>query len=184
MPFSNQQKTTRSRFGFSFDRVYQDNSSPYIAYYPESNQDGIISLYGGGSFIVYGETFTIATTKTISKIRFYIKKLGAPVGDMIFGLWSTNGTIPVASLAESAAVDADSTLTTSLQVIELDLGTPYEASAGTYAVVCYFADGDASNCVQIGNDSTPSYAGGHAVASANAVAWSSSTAYDTIFYVL
>lgn len=160
----------------------------YIAYYPESNWSGDATLYGGGTYVDFGNTFTLASFAVIHGVKFYVKKTGAPTGEMIAGLWSTTGAagqqVPLASLAESAAYDPDTILTTTSQIIDFRFQTPYSASAGVYAVALYFADGDASNLVNIGGDATsPTFTGGHRVGSADNINWVYSTGVDCIFYI-
>lgn len=191
MQFTNQ---TTTRFGFQPQfRQRETQLTPiWIDYYPESNWSSTGGALDATNYIAYGQTFTTTTTTTPRYIKFYLSITGAPTGEMSFGLWSTTGAagseVPLASLAESDIYDPAApingvTLSGTPQLVTIPLLNPVAISAGTYAVICYFGEGDGSNFVLVGNDNSSPTHSGHRVGSLNVVTWTTSSSVDVIFYV-
>jgi hypothetical protein len=150
----------------SLDAVIYNNVTPTtLTSYSESNYDTDIQLYSGGNTLI-GHTFTTgASPGTLSALRFYIRKVGSPTGNVVAHLYATSGGAPTGSpLASSENVDITGIGTTyALEVFPILQASQagYALSATTtYAWVLEFTGGDASNRLEVGVDnSTPGHSG-------------------------
>ena len=155
--------------------------------YSETNQNGARELYSGLVTKV-GQSFT-SQGGDIQSVKFYLKKIGAPTGNMVATLYAHTGTYgstgkPTGSiLATTRAVDV-STLTTSYQLLQLEFNSVYALTAGSYYFVCLeYSGGNASNYVEMGmvGGGSQSHSGNSAYYSG--ASWSDYSDQDGCFYV-
>ena len=112
----------------------------------QATTDSYFNMYEG-SIILVGQ-FLHIKERTVSSIQFYLKKTGSPTGDIIFYMRPTDE-----SWLETKVLGDASTLTTSGVWYEATLDTP-RAVDEDVTIYCYFPDGDSSNYVQVGYNST------------------------------
>lgn len=162
-------------------------ADPVIDFYSESNRNSEQDIRP--TVDSHGQAITLAAAENIRSAIFQLGKgLGSPTGNAIVRLYATTGTVGVdakptgAALASTATFDV-STLTTSFQLVEFVFATPYSASAGGIAVVIEYTNGDASNYITFGIDtSSPSHAGNWFTGTPGT--WTGQSTIDSIFYLL
>jgi hypothetical protein len=157
--------------------------------YASSNQTTDSFMYSG-YVLERGQTFT-GNGESITKVSFYIKKVGSPTGTMsavIYahtGTWGTSGLPTGAALGTSATVDVATGLTTSYQIVTFTFSSPVATVNGTrYVTTLQFTStsSDASNDISIGVDGTPEDEGNGVYYNIATSAWLTSI-YDRIYYV-
>ena len=154
--------------------------------YPSSNQNDVSPIHAG-TYTEEGESFT-GDGGAIGKATFFLKKFGAPTGNVYAvlyahtGTFHTNGTPTGAALATSNAVDV-STLTTSFALQDFTFASPYTTTPGThYFVTVQYTGGDGSNYLVVGvNTGTPAPSGNFAKYIPSS--WTSATNIAVCFYV-
>lgn len=162
--------------------------------YSESNQDSNYFLgqdfIGPNKVISAAQSFTCPSTIPLYSAKFYLKKTGLPTGNAVAKLYNITGTSGVNATPTGAAIATSdnldvSTLTGSKALVQL-LFTGANAialSASTnYAIAFEYSNGDASNYVEVGTDtSSPTHAGNNSFF--YTIAWADDASTDTIFYV-
>lgn len=161
-----------------------------IASNSESTQDTTTNIFSG-SIIAIGQSFQPATTCQLESVSFYIKKGGAPTGNVTVTLYLATGTLGTTSkptgtvFATSNAVDI-STLTTSFALVNFTFTgvNRYTLTAGTnYVVVLNYSGGGGGDYLSVGLDSSSPSASGNESYSANLATWTSVAGSDLCFYV-
>lgn len=158
--------------------------------YPESNQDYVLDAYAGSTRL-YGQSFLNVNATYLKSCKFYIKKNGTPTGNIFAYIYASTGTLGTtskptgASLATSDSIDI-STLTGSLQLITFKFSgvNQIQLSANTnYILVIGSNNGDGTNNLEIGFDSSsPSY-NGNVSSSSDGTNWTATSVIDMIFYI-
>lgn len=154
--------------------------------YSESNQNTYARLNSSNSEGA-GEAFTLAESKIISKVKFYLKKTGSASGTGYAKLYAATGTVgssglPTGSALATASVSA-SAVGTDFELVELTFSSPYVAAAGDYFIAFEYASGDSSNYLDFGVDTTsPTYSGNFAYKPTGG-SWTASSSNDAIFYL-
>lgn len=168
--------------------VSSDTTPSLIDSYSEANQAIDLYLNSTGDQQL-GQSFTLASDIVITSLKWYLKKVGTPPGNMVAKLYAATGTvgstaIPTGSiLATSDTIVAD-TLTTSYVLIEFTFSTPYSASAGDYCILVEYSSGDGSNSVIVGDDSTsPTHAGNMFYTATPGSGWGAAGTHDLCFYL-
>jgi len=166
------------------------SASVVIDSYSEINYGASLPMYNGTS-VYRGQAFT-ANYQQLDLCKFYLKKTGAPTGNVTASIYLMSGTygttgIPTGSaLATSNAVDI-STITTDFSLITfLFTGVNKITLLGynAYVVVVNYAGGDGStNYLEVGIDSSSPTHGGTSVRSTDGSSWNYSTGTTLIFYV-
>jgi len=135
--------------------------------YSESNQDSDLTL-SAGAIVGASQSFSGDGTDLHSAV-FYLKKLGAPTGNVTCKLYAHSGTfgtdsIPTGAALATAPVLDISTLTTTYALTTFTFGTTYTMVSGTkYCIALEYSGGDASNNVKVGVDvSAPTHGGNDA----------------------
>lgn len=153
-------------------------------YYSQTNQSAWGTVYTGLATGV-AQSFT-GDGHALDLIKFWLKKVGAPTGNMTAKLHAHSGTfgtssVPGAVIATSVAVPT-SVLTTNPAIVTFSFTTHPVLTAGTKYVVSFnYAGGNGANYVAIGTDNTsPSHAGNYSHFTAS---WAAFPTYDTCFYV-
>jgi len=159
--------------------------------YSESNQDSLYDLRTNNNIDKVGQCFTNENSLILDSCKFYLKKSGNPIGDMvakfyeITGTYGTNGKPTGSALATSAPISA-STLTTSFQLITFlftGLNRINLNSSTYYVIVLEPVDLGDTNFIQIGIDqTTPSHSGNTALHNPFP-AWNVTNSTDVIFYI-
>ena len=165
--------------------------------YAEGNQDGVQSLDSTAVRTAFGQGFDslFGSAQTISAVRFYLRKVGTPPGNMTAGIWTQTGgkTTPVTGgsrptgVAEyvSGTILATS-LTTTFALVTFVFQPQVNIIAGDdFCIGLRYSDAgsDASNRVQIGIDTSAPTAlgdGWSGVEAANTT-WSSAQSQDAIY---
>ena len=164
-----------------------NGSSLFGASWSGSSQDVCFYVYLAPILTTIGQSFD-AIAGTLDSCKFYLKKTGSPTGNAVAklyahtGSYGTSGTPTGSVLATSDNLDV-STLTTSYVLTTLTFtgANKYLLVAGTkYFIVFEYTDGDGSNTVSVGNDTSASSHGGNAAI--YTTTWASS-ANDICFYV-
>ena len=164
------------------------NMAVLIDSYSETNQDISTNLRNGSTRAV-GQVFTIVGSYTLTSCKFYLQKLGSPTGNVTAYLYAATGTVGTdavgtgSPIATSSAIDI-TTISTSVALVTFTFTNPYDMVNGTsYAIVCEFLGGDASNALIIYYDnSSPTHAGNKALINASS-AWFASATQDSCFYI-
>ena len=171
-------------------------SSLDIDSYAEANRDNHISIKAlhpsaGAVVSALGQSFTGDGNK-LGYVKFHIKKVGSPVGELTARVYTLSGTFGTSSVPVGAALASSSPM-----AIE-DIG------AGDFELVTFTFDGsftvangsqrciicevssvtlfDTSNYIQIGVDASSPTHGGNSIYYWNS-GWVDEDAWDTIFYV-
>lgn len=147
-----------------------------------------------GDYSAMGQCFTMgASNKKICKAKFYLQKIGSPVGHLkaalyaVTGSCGTNGRPTGDPLALSDSVTMESVGTDYVLVEFIFTGDEkYEMQASTtYCIECLVSDAtllDLDNCINVGiADEEPTHNGnwsGYIESS-----WNFTDGTDTIFYV-
>lgn len=162
-------------------------SATIVDSYSEINQDSGLNLFSG-SIIRCGQSFTPSFSGTMDSTKFYLKKTGNPVGDVVSRIYvmptalgGDNDVPMLTPLVSSGKVNA-STLSTSYQLITFNYinGEIPLVKGLNYVVSVEVTDGDASNFITVGYDaSTPTHVGNQVTYTSS---WSA-VAVDTCFYV-
>jgi hypothetical protein len=164
-------------------KAFRSTPTPeLIDSYSETNQN--IGFY---NYNELGQAFTLASAKTLTSVKFYLKKDGSPTGNGVAKIYAATGTVGTNATATGSALATSgtfdmSTLTTSYQLIEFTF-SGYSASAGDYCVVLDFDSLDGSgNYVYAGTDnSSPSHSGN--LVRYVSGSWEGRSDNDTIFYL-
>mgnify|MGYP001559226513 CR=1 FL=1 len=155
--------------------------------YPESNQSTTSEVFGVRK---WGQSFHCTNEVVLNSVRFYIRKIGTPSGNVnayIYahtGTYGTDSNITGSPLAISDDIVASSLSTTlTLQSFTFSGANAITFSASTnYVAILSAPDAeDTSNYVMVGRDTTsPTHAG-------NAVyfiaSWVGDSSIDVCFYV-
>jgi len=172
--------------------------SVVIDSYPESN-------YSARSYIInvhpsvvadapsaWGQSFTGIAGYSLTQAKFYLQKIGNPVGNLVAQLYALTGTYgtdakptgPV--LAESDPV-ALAGISTSYGLVAFNFSIPYALANQNYAIVCVAKNAttlDWYNYVNIGRDETAQAHSGNAIWYSGTTGWNATDYWDVIFYVL
>lgn len=164
--------------------VYSGSGAITADSYSETNQSGNNAL--AGSSIEYGQSIT-GDGGVLSNVRFYLRKVGTPAGNMTVKLYAHSGTfgtssVPTgAALATSVAIPADD-LTTSYALTQFQFTDQYPLAGLTNYVIALAYTGTATDYVFVGTDTTtPTHAGNFS--SYNGTTWTANAAIDACFYV-
>jgi hypothetical protein len=158
--------------------------------YSETNQDAGLNLNSGGTTRC-GQSFTPSFGGKITNCQFYLKKTGAPVGNIQCFLYlsasqlGNNDDIPlIVPLAYSHFVDIATVVTTSYQLVTFDYtgNDQFNLIKGfTYVIAIQYIGGDVSNFLTVGYDNS---AGTHSGNQSTYVSSWVANAADTCFYVI
>lgn len=153
--------------------------------YDETNENGwfILGEYGK---IAVGSPFVVGGGSGYAhKVTLYLKKTGSPTGNANLILCTLNGSDrPQTTLATSDTVLDVSTLTTSYELFDFEfLGSnqPFLTGGTKYGWYIVYTNGDASNNLNVGSDSTNGYSL-TSYESTDLSSWSIAVG-DMIFYV-
>lgn len=156
--------------------------------YSETNKDTDWESYDGYREGL-GQAITLASGASITSVKFYLKKVGSPTGNVYAKLYASTGTVGTnatptgAALATSDAVDV-SGIGTSYALVEFTFSTPYVASAGDICLVLTTDGiGDASDKLLCGGDSVASTHAGNLFRSHDMSSWLGFADYDFCFYL-
>lgn len=165
-----------------------------ISSYSETNQDSSLSQSSANRQGV-GQAFTMpASSYVLTQAKFYLQiGTGSPTGNMTVRIYAVTGTVGVAAvptgsvLAESDAIDA-STLGAGFALVTFNFSGANQItlSASTnYAVVLWYPNGDGSNNINNGDDTSSQSSGGNFCQTTNSgVSWTSSGTIGMIYYVI
>lgn len=172
---------------FSWDGNYtiiNANSSPMDSY-NETNRNSSNSLYNGDATKV-GQSFT-GNGKTLEQVFFYVKKTGAPTGNIVAKIYAHSGTYGTTSLPTGVAIYTSenvsaTSVTSDYTLIGFRFTTTGILTLGThYVVTVEYSGGDSSNYITIGVDSSsPTHSGNWVLYIDGSWGYD---AKDTIFYV-
>jgi len=168
--------------------VSSDTTISTIDFYSEANQDSDSRIQGDDEnrFTETGQAITLTTQTIITSVKFYLKRVTAPTGNLYAMIYAATGTvgtnaIPTGSaLATSDAVDS-SGIGVVYALVTFTFSTPYLASAGDYCIVIN-GDNVLNQPIYVGRDSsTPTHEGnGNYKFQGSWYSWST---VDTCFYL-
>ena len=130
------------------------------------------------------QTFTASSTASIDKVKLRIKRVGNLSDNLLVSIRATDGSgVPTGADLTNQVSLALSSLKTEYEWKEINFTTYASLTASTkYSIIIKRSgSNDASNYVQISEDSGASYAGGNIYISANASTWSADTSKDIDF---
>jgi len=160
--------------------------------YSSTNQDDDYQLYTGATFGSVGQSFTVSDNYTLTSVDLYLAKLNSPTGNLTAKIYAHDGTygssgVPTGSiLATSDSVDistlsSDPTHTSTEFTFSGANQISLTASTYYFIVVTWAGDGNGSNKVYIGRDSSsPTHGGNSAYYIAS---WAPGASSDIIFTV-
>jgi hypothetical protein len=165
---------------------------PALDSYSESNRSGTVNLATPTTGIV-AQSFTPASSATLRSVKFYLKKaLGSPTGDAVSRIYAHSGTygtssVPTGSaLATSDGYDVSTIASADFELVTLTFSGPNQisVSGGTnYCVTIEYTNGDGSNLIQAGTDSSsPTHDGNESAY--NGSTWAANVGVDLVFYVI
>ncbi len=162
-----------------------DNSQTLVDSYAHANGDSDVSLNNTNTAV--GQCFT-GDGNDLKFVTLYLQKVLSPTGTIVAKLYDNSGTCgtngtPGTLRATSETIDV-STIPTSSTPIDFWFNNKnqYTLANGTdYVIVVEYTSGDASNYVNVRQDSsTPTHAGNKATYTGS---WAASVTEDLIFYV-
>lgn len=140
-----------------------------------------------------GQTFTPAISGNVSLGKAYLKRTGSPTGNVylkVYAITGSSGTTgkPTGSALATSLPVSVSTIGTSLGLISFTFSLPgLRIATGTnYALVLDLSGvtGDASNCLEWGQDTTsPTHTGNKFISTDNGASYTVSSSVDFCFYV-
>lgn len=152
--------------------------------YSESNQDGSSNLRTVSSAYKVAQTFTATTPFLLTSAKFYLKKVGSPVGNSYAKIYALSGGVPTGlPLATSNSFVVSSLSSVSLTLVTFTFSGVNQITlpAGSYAISFEPDDLVAGTNTQFGTDtSSPGHAGTEYIF--DNINWNAQTP-DTIFYV-
>lgn len=163
--------------------------------YSESNFDvatGDSRFYTSGGWKMLGQSFFNRTTIPLASCKFYVKKVGAPPGNVLAYLYAHSGTFgstgkPTGSaIAESDPVVISTGVTTGYQMIEFAFSGNNQVLLNEdtpYFVVLFYYQGDASNKIVSGGDGASPTHDGNVAGTTDGVSWTAYSGYDRCFSV-
>ena len=156
-----------------------NSSSNYSAHY-------VISAGSNSDGLGISQAVVLAASDLITKVSFYLYKVGSPSGNATVALYASVGAPgssgkPTGSALASATLDV-STLPSGIGAISLVqsiFGTPYAAAGGNYCVLLTYSGGDNSNFVGVGASSPSTDPGNMALY--NGSIWTASPSVDVVY---
>jgi hypothetical protein len=176
-------------FGTSGDTKFDtENSSDATTEdsYPDTNQDSTQQL-GNGTILGVGQSITGAGGK-LSRVRFELSKSGTPTGNAVAKLYTHSGTFGTSSIPTGTALATSenldvSTLSTTAALVDLEFEDEVTLTNTTkYVIALEYTNGDGSNYVLMGTDTSSPTHGGNA-STLTGTTWSPASGTDLIFYV-
>ena len=152
-----------------------------------SGNDLIFYIYTSTSKTIAGESFT-ATAGSLDSCVFYLKKAGTPTGNIVAKLYAHTGSFgttgtPTGSVLATSDNVSIASLTTSYALTTFTFTGAQKyllTNAVNYFITVEYTDGNASNSLTVGADSSaPTHAGNGAIYTTS---WAASAA-DVCFYV-
>lgn len=151
-----------------------------------STQNSDQAVYSG-SVIGVSQSFT-ATAFRMSSVKFYLKKVGSPTGNVTVELRTHSGTLGTSSIPTGVALAISNTLdittlTTSYQLIEFTFPWyfQYLFTATNFCVTVNYSGGDVSNCLNVGYNSSSGHGGNKATNTGGT--WTAQSGHDCYFAV-
>jgi len=153
--------------------------------YPESNVDGYTNMYTG-SVVGTGQSIAGLTGDT-TQLRFYLKKTGAPTGNIIVNLYQHSGTfgtssVPGTLIGQIGTIDSASLSTTAALVDMVQTNVRTLATGTNYIVTLEYSGGSASNYVMVGYDGSAPIAPGNYMTKTGST-WTADATKDMGHYV-
>ena len=172
-----------------FLEIYNVNTGTSTATdsYSESNQSGTEFMYKGAGFKGVAQSFSPSSNSRLAKATFYLRRTGSPDGYITARLYSHSGTygtssVPGNLIASSVPVLATS-VPTSLTLTDFIFPYPTRLDSGTnYVISVEYANGDSSNNIEVGEDTTSPTHGGNQSTLFNNL-WTQSSTIDVCFYI-
>lgn len=156
--------------------------------YVEANRDGGTNVYAG-AIIGAAQSF-VGNGEVLQRASFYLRKVGAPTGNITAKVYVHSGTygtssIPTGAALATSTVIAATALTTSDVLYHYDFLTTNSitlTNATNYIISLEYGGGDASNYIIVGYDaSTPGHGGNYSTLTG--AVWTADSAKDAIFYL-
>lgn len=154
----------------------------------EANRDGGTITYAG-SIIGAAQSF-VGDGKNLQRASFYLRKVGAPTGNITAKVYAHSGTYGTSSIPTGAALATSTTvaataLTTGNVLYNFDFLTTNSiilTNATNYVVSIEYGGGDVSNYIEVGHDaSTPGHGGNYSTLTG--AVWTADANKDAIFYL-
>lgn len=145
----------------------------------QTESDSYMPIYDGLRFYV-GQRLTISD-KTVTKLAFKLRKVGNPVGEVVFSIYTVDEDDPLEGgelLATKAWGDA-SNLGTSSALKEVTFDTPVQIDQEV-RIICSFRGGSASNYVDFAYEDSDEKADEH-LTWIYLTSWTDHTTYDAAY---
>jgi hypothetical protein len=134
-----------------------------------SNFSSEPSMFNTPNNSYWAQSFAVAgAPRLISKVRWYLKKTGAPAGTLVSrlyvcaGTFESNSTPTGSSVCSSSLVNVTNVSTAEYQPVEFTFSPPYVAAVSNWCVSIEFSDAptqDASNYISLASDVSGAYNG-------------------------
>lgn len=160
--------------------------------YDATNYNSVFTVASGSSPYL-AQTFIASAGGTLDSAQFYLRKAGAPSGNVTAYLYDATGTLGTSSIPTGAPLAASTPVDITTiaggsnpSLVTFLFGNAVSLSAGTnYAIVISYGGGDVSNALLVCGDSTaPSHSGNpsYRMGAGSWLTWPTGY-YDLIFYV-
>lgn len=164
--------------------------------YSETNQSAAVYLQtvhpsADSKRSAAGQSFTGLAGYKLTSCKFYLKKEGSPVGNLVAVVYAHSGTfgtssVPTGSALATSDAVAMASLPTDYALVTFTFSTPLTLSASYYCLVLQANDAttlDATNQVLVGADNTSPTHSGNAMTYHDS-AWDALNTADICFYAL
>lgn len=144
-----------------------------------------------GSVISEGQSFQNANISILDSVKFYIKKFGAPTGNVTATIYASTGSLGTTSKPTGAVLATSD----SISIASLTTGyvfTKFQftginritlSAATNYVVVLNYSGGDGSNYLDVGIDTLHPSGVGNSSFSTDDTTWTAESGHNCLFYI-
>ena len=157
--------------------------------YSEANADSSSPTIYSGSYIYRGQSFTSGGNYTLVSAQIYGRKVGSPTGNIYGKIYSHSGVYGTSSigdalLATSDALDVSTITGTDATLIIFTFSGAQQITLNSdyYCLLANYEGGDASNKVEIWQDTSSPTHSGNQMMSLDGTAWEYNN-LDISFYI-
>ena len=177
------------QYGASADQIsmLEPETDQLVDSYGSENVNAGQALYSG-SVVGAGQSFTPSKDMIAGWAKFWLKKVGAPTGNVVAKLYRATGAVGVNAIPSGSPLATSvplsiATLTTSyLAYYFMFINPPILGINDPHVVTCEYSGGDASNCLYVGCDtSAPTHAGNYS--HLTGAVWTEDATIDMTFWL-
>lgn len=144
-------------WGYTDITVTQPDVGDVIDSYSETNKNSDIALYSG-SAVGVGQALTPSSDVLCGELRWYLKKVGGPTGNIIAKIYKASGVVGTSAIPTGTALAISipvsiASLTTSYALVRFPLINPVLLGGfENYVVTVEYSGGNGSNYLHVGVD--------------------------------